>query len=194
MGNYMNMEIKDVETAELYMNSQFKVDGELEIYCSEYGDKGCFMRVQYVCDDFTHKLYKMYTRRDLDMPVDDEAAKGYICIKEYMTEKAISLFFAHLFLYFYDECRKRALYATLQKPVVLPSSFHEGGLIATKHDTKPMLSVNQRVINFLKEYTELCKKYNLSLSHQDGEGAFIIENYQEYSIDWVEEADIEVEE
>lgn len=29
------------------------------------------------------------------------------------------------------------------------------------------------------------KKYNLSISHEDGHGAFIIEKYDEYNIKWL---------
>lgn len=38
---------------------------------------------------------------------------------------------------------------------------------------------------FLREYKDLCKKYNISLSHEDGHGAFILENYDEDNIEWV---------
>ena len=35
---------------------------------------------------------------------------------------------------------------------------------------------------FIDEIIKLMKKYNLSLSHEDSHGAFIIEKYDEYNI------------
>lgn len=43
----------------------------------------------------------------------------------------------------------------------------------------------KNIINFLNEITKIYKKYNLSLSHEDSHGAFIIENYDEYNIKWL---------
>ena len=51
--------------------------------------------------------------------------------------------------------------------------------------------MKDRVKNFFKEYEEICKKYNLSLAHEDCEGSFILEPYNENNIDWVECAYIE---
>ena len=51
--------------------------------------------------------------------------------------------------------------------------------------------MKDRVKNFFKEYEELCKKYNLSLSFEDYEGSFILEPYSENNIDWVKWAYIE---
>lgn len=45
--------------------------------------------------------------------------------------------------------------------------------------------MNNQIENFLKEYEELCKKYNISLSHEDGHGNFIIEKYHQSNIEWV---------
>ena len=38
---------------------------------------------------------------------------------------------------------------------------------------------------FYKELNELCKKYNLSISHEDCHGDFEIENYDEKNMDWL---------
>lgn len=43
----------------------------------------------------------------------------------------------------------------------------------------------ERVKNFMKEYEALCKKYNLSLGHEDSEGGFILDEYKEDYVDWV---------
>lgn len=42
--------------------------------------------------------------------------------------------------------------------------------------------------NFLIEYKELCKKYNVSLGHEDEYGGFILYEYDEEMIEWVEVA------
>ena len=43
----------------------------------------------------------------------------------------------------------------------------------------------ENINNFFKEYKELCKKYNVSLAHEDVEGGFLIDEYDEDNIDWV---------
>ena len=48
----------------------------------------------------------------------------------------------------------------------------------------------QNVSDFLTEYKALCQKYNLSLGHEDTHGAFIIDVYNEYDIDWVRQASL----
>lgn len=42
-----------------------------------------------------------------------------------------------------------------------------------------------RLREFYKELIALYKKYNLSISHEDSGGAFIIEDYDESNIDWI---------
>ena len=44
----------------------------------------------------------------------------------------------------------------------------------------------ENVKNFFKEYRKLCKKYNVSLAHEDFHGGFLIEEYKEENIEWVE--------
>ncbi len=44
------------------------------------------------------------------------------------------------------------------------------------------------VENFLKEIIEVCKKYKFSISHEDGHGAFIIENQDEENFRWFMDA------
>lgn len=41
---------------------------------------------------------------------------------------------------------------------------------------------------FLKEIDETCKKYNLSISHEDTHGSFIIEEYSKENIEWLRQA------
>ena len=43
--------------------------------------------------------------------------------------------------------------------------------------------------DFLKEIEEVCKKHNLSISHEDSQGAFEIEKYHQQNIEWLKDAD-----
>lgn len=52
--------------------------------------------------------------------------------------------------------------------------------------------MDDKVEEFLKEIDELCRKYGLSIAHEDGHGAFIIESYDEFNIKWLREAIIKV--
>ena len=46
----------------------------------------------------------------------------------------------------------------------------------------------ERIKNFMKEYEELCIKYGISLSHEDCQGAFIIDEYDKDNVEWVKSA------
>jgi hypothetical protein len=48
--------------------------------------------------------------------------------------------------------------------------------------------INPNTRRFLKEVTDLCKKYKISISHEDTHGCFILENYDEYLMDWFNDA------
>ena len=41
---------------------------------------------------------------------------------------------------------------------------------------------------FLSDIKKVCQKHNRSISHEDGHGAFIIEEYDEFNVNWLEEA------
>lgn len=45
-----------------------------------------------------------------------------------------------------------------------------------------------RMRKFLEEIDEVSRKHGLSISHEDGHGAFIVEEYDESNIDWLFEA------
>lgn len=45
---------------------------------------------------------------------------------------------------------------------------------------------------FLDEIEQLYKKYNLSISHEDVGGSFIIEDYNDYDVEWLRSAKIEM--
>jgi hypothetical protein len=51
--------------------------------------------------------------------------------------------------------------------------------------------MKNKIKNFFKEYEELCKKYNFSLAHEDCEGGFILEEFNEDNINWVKSAYID---
>lgn len=52
----------------------------------------------------------------------------------------------------------------------------------------------QRMIEFFIEIERICKKYNLSISHEDQHGSFIIEKFDEQNINWLKCADKNYEE
>ena len=52
----------------------------------------------------------------------------------------------------------------------------------------------ESVINFLNEIDNICKKYNLSISHEDSHGAFILEKYDDYNIKWLKDCMLDLEE
>ena len=60
----------------------------------------------------------------------------------------------------------------------------------TNWDTGQEEPIPYNVNCFLNEYEELCKQWGLSLSHEDGHGAFIVEEFSESNIQWVQYATI----
>lgn len=56
------------------------------------------------------------------------------------------------------------------------------------------IEMPKNINEFLIELKKLCKKYNLSISHEDYMGAFIIEKYDEDNINWINDAMINMEE
>lgn len=49
-----------------------------------------------------------------------------------------------------------------------------------------------KIIEFFNEIDALCKKYGFSISHEDGHGAFIIEDYDESNIKWLKGAQLDI--
>ena len=45
--------------------------------------------------------------------------------------------------------------------------------------------------NFYKDLEQLYRKYNISISHQDGHGAFILEKFDQFNLDWIKSAEIQ---
>ena len=50
------------------------------------------------------------------------------------------------------------------------------------------MSNKERIKNFMREYEELCIRHGMSLSHEDCQGAFIIDEYDEDNVEWVKSA------
>ena len=50
----------------------------------------------------------------------------------------------------------------------------------------------ENVQSFFKEIEELYRKHNLSISHEDGNGAFIIENYDAENLTWLKDASLNI--
>jgi len=44
---------------------------------------------------------------------------------------------------------------------------------------------NENIDKFLLDIKDVCKKHNLSISHEDGQGAFEIKTYNESLMDWL---------
>jgi hypothetical protein len=54
--------------------------------------------------------------------------------------------------------------------------------------TRKFINTPKEMVNFINDIDEVCKKYGLSISHEDGHGAFIIEEYDEHNIKWLRDA------
>lgn len=59
-----------------------------------------------------------------------------------------------------------------------------------KHFSQSLLDyvINEKANKFIEEFKELCKKHNLSIGHKDEYGAFIITDFDEKYIKWMEAA------
>ena len=51
------------------------------------------------------------------------------------------------------------------------------------------MDMPERMKNFLDAIHFICTIHGLSISHEDGHGAFIVEDYDERNIDWLFNAD-----
>mgnify|MGYP006901964926 CR=1 FL=1 len=50
--------------------------------------------------------------------------------------------------------------------------------------------VDTNLDEFFEELFALYKKYDISISHEDAQGAFELHHNNEYNRDWIQEADI----
>lgn len=51
------------------------------------------------------------------------------------------------------------------------------------------VNMPKEMADFLNDIVKVCEKHNLSISHEDSEGGFIIERYSEHNIAWLLDAD-----
>ena len=56
--------------------------------------------------------------------------------------------------------------------------------------TNKFIETPEKQIKFMEEIEAICKKYNLSISHEDGHGAFEIDKFSQDNIDWLKSAHI----
>lgn len=47
---------------------------------------------------------------------------------------------------------------------------------------------DKKIDSFIEDIEKVCKKHNMSISHEDHHGAFEIEKYEEYNIGWLKNA------
>jgi hypothetical protein len=47
----------------------------------------------------------------------------------------------------------------------------------------------EKMLTFFDEIKAVCEKHNLSISHEDGHGGFIVTKFDENNIDWLSSAD-----
>ena len=52
------------------------------------------------------------------------------------------------------------------------------------------IEMPERVKDFYVEIEQVCKKYNLSISHEDCHGAFELEEFNPRNIEWLQDAHI----
>ena len=46
----------------------------------------------------------------------------------------------------------------------------------------------EQITNFMADIVEVCRKHNLLLTHEDGHGNFMIEPFDEQTLDWLKAA------
>jgi len=56
--------------------------------------------------------------------------------------------------------------------------------------TNDFTEIPQKQIDFLNDIKMICEKHNLSISHEDENGGFIIEEFSKKNIDWLFDASI----
>lgn len=61
---------------------------------------------------------------------------------------------------------------------------------SSNYKTSEFIETPEKLIKFMQELEALYKKYDLSISHQDSQGAFIIEKYSDFNMDWMKEATV----
>jgi hypothetical protein len=57
-------------------------------------------------------------------------------------------------------------------------------------NTNEFIETPEKQVKFIKEIEEICKKYDLSISHEDRHGAFEIDKFSQDNIDWLKAAHV----
>jgi hypothetical protein len=47
---------------------------------------------------------------------------------------------------------------------------------------------SEKVQAFLNEVADVCRRHGLSIAHEDGHGSFIVEKFDQFNIDWLNNA------
>lgn len=47
---------------------------------------------------------------------------------------------------------------------------------------------NAKIDAFLRDIEEVCSKHSLTIGHEDGHGAFLVQGFDQHNIDWLREA------
>lgn len=53
------------------------------------------------------------------------------------------------------------------------------------YQTAERIECPVEMVAFLEDIKQVCLKHNMSISHEDGHGSFIIEEYSDDNIDWL---------
>ena len=56
--------------------------------------------------------------------------------------------------------------------------------------TSEFIEIPEKQTKFIQEIEAICKKYDLSISHEDGHGAFEIDKFDPDNIEWLKNAHI----
>jgi hypothetical protein len=54
--------------------------------------------------------------------------------------------------------------------------------------TTKLITTPERMIQFFAEIDAVCRKYGLTIAHEDVHGSFIIENFKIHNLEWLEMA------
>ena len=73
---------------------------------------------------------------------------------------------------------------------LLPKQNVEGSIPFTRFMKNNMSNKELAVQFFLKEIEAVCKKHKFSLSHEDTQGGFIVEEYDKQLSEWLQQASV----
>jgi hypothetical protein len=53
---------------------------------------------------------------------------------------------------------------------------------------KKNINMPEEIKDFLESLEKLCRAHNLSISHEDTQGGFILEKYEQSNMEWIKNA------